>query len=140
MPYVDHPLPADLELPAINPKPKSLPPRKKKGAIAKISRDVKAGILNGAIACGYDGAGEGGLDGFFLMCAQRHPKAYLALLGKFVPLQVSADVPGQTIGSINIVSVPRNHFLSGEMIEKWRRNLRCSLSMHWSRSRARWSV
>ena len=90
-----------------------------KGVVNKVSRDLKNGVLNGAIACGYDGNGLGGLDGFLLMCAQRHPKHYMALLGRLMPMQPSADV-GHHIETVNILPVASGSFLSHEEIEKAR--------------------
>lgn len=119
MPYIDRPLPADFEVPAIAPL-RHKPPRKRKGQVAKVTRDLKQGILNGAIAHGYDGEGEGGLDGYLAMCAEKYPKHYMNLLGKLVPMQLNTDVSGQRIGSINIVSIPSNHFLSAEDIARMR--------------------
>ncbi len=120
--------PAGFELPVINHKPRkpgtygrgNPPPSKgrRPGQINKITADLKQGILRGAANCGYDGAGQGGVDGFLLYCAQRHPKAYLALLGKMLPLNLTASVDSSRINEVRIVSVPANHYLSSVDIEK----------------------
>ena len=88
-------------------------------AWAKRTADLKQGILRGAANCGYDGAGLGGVDGFLLMCAQRHPKHYLALLGKMLPpLNLNANVASASINEVRIISVPTDHFLSRADIER----------------------
>jgi hypothetical protein len=46
--YVDRPLPSDFEVPAIVPRKVKVMPRKPKGAIAKITRDLKEGIIEAA--------------------------------------------------------------------------------------------
>ena len=98
MTFVDRPLPEGLELPKLREKrqvsEKSLAnltyrEGRVPGSINKISKDLKSGILNGAIAYGADGQGTGGLDGYLYMCAGRYPKSYMELLGKLMPLQVS---------------------------------------------------
>ena len=52
MPFEDHPLPAAFHVEPIVPRKPGRggnhPPRKKKGAINKLTRDVEAGILDGA--------------------------------------------------------------------------------------------
>jgi hypothetical protein len=123
MPYGHgQPFPKDCVIEPIAPrKPKPKPPIKQKGAIDKLHRDVKKGILNAAIACGYDGEGEGGLDGFFLMCAQKHTRAFLHLVGKLVPLQVQNEISGAMISAVNVISVPHDHYLSAEDIAALRR-------------------
>jgi hypothetical protein len=121
MPYVDHPLPEDFYVSVIAPpkhKVKYDPPTKQKGAVAKLTRDVKAGILNGAIAHGADGEGLGGLDGYFFMCASKYPKHYMHLLGKLMPMQVQGDGVVRPGVTLNIVSIPHDNYLSLEDIER----------------------
>jgi hypothetical protein len=122
------PTPANFELPVINPKPRkpgtfgrgNPPPSngRRPGQVNKITADLKQGILRGAANCGYDGAGLGGVDGFLLMCAQRHPKHYLALLGKMLPLNLNANVASASINEVRIISVPTDCYLSRADIEK----------------------
>jgi hypothetical protein len=46
------------------------------------------------------------------------------LLEKLLPLQVNgAGLAGSTIGTVNVVSVPENHFLSAADIERVRAGL-----------------
>ena len=128
MTFVDTPLPASLELvPLREPTPRERRlanlrhDGRLKGVKNKICRDLKEGLLEGAILHGFDGEGEGGLIGFCLHLAKRHPKAYCGLLGKILPYNVNAAVSGGSrIGSINIVSVPSGSYLSSEAIEKMR--------------------
>jgi hypothetical protein len=88
------------------------------GAVAKITKDLKAGILNGAIAHGADGEGLGGLDGYLQMCATKYPKHYMQLLAKLLPLQVRADVANAVVSEVRIISVPADCYLSEEQIAK----------------------
>ena len=124
-------LPPNLELPMLQPPRKPFrfssdhqPVGKrgrKPGAINKITTDLKHGILRGAASCGYDGEGLGGVDGFLLMCAQRYPKHYLNLMGKLLPLNLTANAPSAGIGTVNIVSVPSGTYLSPDQIARAQR-------------------
>ena len=129
MPYVDHPLPEDLDLPRLCEKPRYNGLKnlrygpgtgRAKGATDKISRDLKEGIIEGAVLHGYDGEGEGGLISYCHHLAERHPKAYCGLLAKILPYNVHANVGGARIGSVNILSVPTDHYLSAEDAERLR--------------------
>lgn len=118
----DRPLPTDFAVPAIAPpkrKPKFIP-NKPKYAVAKITRGLKQGILDGAAAHGFDGEGQGELEGYFQMCAAKYPKHYLALIGKIVPLTIDSNATGNVITAVNIVSIPSGNFLSQEDIERVR--------------------
>lgn len=57
------------------------------GTPNRISRDLKEAILAGAEA-----AGDGDMVSYLTWAAKEHPGPFLALLGKIVPLQVSASV------------------------------------------------
>jgi hypothetical protein len=125
MPYVDRPLPASLELPQLRP---SRPRDKRldnlrhdgrvKGVQNRICRDLKEGLLQGAILHGYDGQGQGGLIGFCLHLAERHKKAYCGLLGKLLPYNLNATTSAQTISTVRVLSVPSGEYLSREAIQK----------------------
>jgi hypothetical protein len=106
MPFQDRPLPANFEVSAIiQHKTKRTPPRKPKGAIAKITRDLKEGIIDAAVIVGSDGEGTGGLTGFLVDLALHHKKAYAGLLAKVLPLQISPHYnAGAMIGSVNFSS------------------------------------
>lgn len=122
--YLEHELPVLQKRvlpPAMKPfryGPNNQPPGRgrKRGAINKITTDLKHGILKGAANCGYDGEGLGGVEGFLAMCAQRYPKHYLALLGKMLPMNLNANAPSAAIQTVQIVSVPSGVFLNREQM------------------------
>ena len=87
---------------------------KRKRAHNKITRDLKEGIIDAAIAIGEDGKGKGGLLGYLKMLARKHPKYYTALLARVLPLQVSGGIGVGIIGQVNIVPVPVDRYLSPE--------------------------
>jgi hypothetical protein len=127
MPYVDRPLPEGLELPKLREKgqvnEKSLAnltwrDGRIPGSINRISKDLKNGVLNGAIAYGCDGQGTGGLDGYLYMCAGKYPKAYLHLLGKLMPMQVQGDGIVRPGVSISVISVDSGNYLSAADCER----------------------
>ena len=130
MPFVDHEMPADLDLQPIATKkrvngklfgPDNPPPGGVKGRSPKITRELKEGIIDGAADHGYDGEGLGGLAGYLRYCAERCPKAYLQLLGRLLPLQVNGSgSAGHHISTVNIVAIPSGEFLTSEAIEKAR--------------------
>ncbi|MEY9594432.1 hypothetical protein ABIA06_006723 [Bradyrhizobium yuanmingense] len=116
----DRPLPDHLELAPITSRTRKHgrgnPPRKMKGAVAKITRDLKNGILDGAISCGSDGAGRGGLRGYLTMCARKHPKSYLNLLGRLVPHVIEGNVGSAVVAQITIQSIPSGEFIRGGVV------------------------
>jgi hypothetical protein len=125
MPYVDRPLPDDFEVPAIAPRKKHLfgpdrpSPGKPKGVVAKITRNLKEGIINGAAEHGFDGEGKGGLDGYLQMCATKYPKHYMLLLARLLPHVIKGDGVGNVaVGSITITTVPSGFHLTGEHIAR----------------------
>lgn len=81
-------LPADFELPKLrDPRLDNLSRAgqgRVPGIVNRITKDLKTGIINGAVAHGADGAGKDGLDGYLAMCATKFPKAYLGVLAKLV--------------------------------------------------------
>lgn len=60
------------------------------GSGNKIQRDLKLGLIHGAEKHGSDGNGLGGLFGYLEMCAATYPKQYMTLLGRLLPLQITA--------------------------------------------------
>jgi len=110
MPFDAIELPADFNPPRIKSR-RPDPPRKQPGSIARITRDLKQGIVDAAAAYGSDGNGEGGLTGYLFHLADKHPKAFAGLLGKLLPLQVNGQI-NSVVGQINIVSVPADTFLT----------------------------
>jgi hypothetical protein len=91
------------------------PGAKARGTHNKITRDLKTGIVDAAVNHGKDGSGEGGLTGYLEFIAAKHPKAFVALLGRLMPLQITGNA-GTFIGSVNIVSVPQDRYLSADDI------------------------
>ena len=127
MPFVDRPLPATLELPRLcEPRPRyngkanlrNGPGHgRPKGAQDKICRDLKEGLLEGAILHGYNGLGEGGLVGYCHDLAERHPKTYGYLLGKLLPMNLNANVASAAINEVRIISVPSGSHLTRAAID-----------------------
>ncbi|MBR0847108.1 hypothetical protein JQ543_05050 [Bradyrhizobium diazoefficiens] len=91
---------------------------KRKRAHNKITRDLKEGIIDAAIAVGEDGKGKGGLLGYLKMLARKHPKYYTQLLARVLPLQVSGGVDVGFIGQVNIVPVPGERYLTPEDVAR----------------------
>jgi hypothetical protein len=83
----------------------------------KITRDLREGIIDAAVAHGFDGKGRDGLVGYLRFLAARYPKPFASLLGRLLPLQVSGNI-GSFIGAVQIVSAPAGSFLSAEDITK----------------------
>ena len=121
-------MPITIELTAIaTPKKRGLrpygpdnpPPVKQRGQIAKITKSLKLGILDGAAAWGADGEGEGGLHGYLTMAAGKYPKQYLQLIGKVLPMTggMGDDTVRPTV-SLNITSIESGSYLSTEDIAR----------------------
>lgn len=85
----------------------------------KITSDLKQGIVGAAAEVGYDGKGEGGLQGYLKFLAEDYPKQFTSLLGRVIPLQINAS-PGAFIGAVNIVGVPNDRYLTAEQIKALR--------------------
>jgi hypothetical protein len=111
------PMPDSFDLPSLRPTEKRGGPGRTLGAINRITRDLKLGIIDAAAAHGSDGQGAGGLTGYLLYLASEHPKAFAGLLGKILPLQVNGAL-NATISTVNVVSVPVDRYLSQEDIRK----------------------
>ena len=134
MTFIDRPLPATLELPRLvdRPRDKRLDNLRHGPGIGrpagvqdKITRDLKQGLLEGAIAHGYDGEGEDGLVGYCHHLAERHPKMYCHLLAKLLPYNLNANVDGTAPGT-GSASLPSG--LRARLI-----NTRSALSMPYAR-------
>ena len=141
-PGLKMPTPDTLDLPVINPNPKpkkpgtfgrgNPPPGKgrMRGSVNKVTRDLKNGILTAAANLGRDSVGTDGLVGYLVYLGAHHPKAFAGLLAKMLPLQVNADVNNAVVGAINVVSIPRDRFLSMAEPEKFRPALENGLAAH----------
>jgi hypothetical protein len=92
---------------------------RQKGVLNKVTRDIKNGIINGAVAHGSDGKGKGGLDGYLKMCATKYPKQYMRLLARVLPYTITAEIEASAmIATINIVAVPHEQFLPLDRIQE----------------------
>ncbi|BBB99001.1 hypothetical protein [Bradyrhizobium elkanii] len=86
---------------------------RQKGVLNKVTRDIKNGIIEGAIQHGYDGKGKGGLDGYLRMCATKYPKQYMRLLARVLPYTITAEIESRAlIASINVIPIPADLFLT----------------------------
>ena len=80
-------------------------PGKPKGAVTKSTKTLKEAILLAAEQVGMDGNGRDGLTGYLVRVAQEDVKAFSALLGKVLPLQVTG-VDGGPVQIARIELVP----------------------------------
>lgn len=64
-------------------------PGRPKGSPNKTTALLKEAILAGAESVGD--AGEGGLEGYCKFLARDEPRAFAALLGKVLPMQLTGD-------------------------------------------------
>lgn len=72
---------------------------RRKGTPNKTTRALKEAIVLAAEKVGQDGKGQDGLTGYLVRLATDEPKAFAALLGKVLPLQVT----GEGGGAVQIV-------------------------------------
>jgi hypothetical protein len=79
------------------PKPPNAGKGRPKGAVNKTTAVLKDAILAAAKATGQDGKGKGGLQGYLQRVAQEDVKAFSALLGKVLPLQVTGGDGGPVV-------------------------------------------
>lgn len=70
-----------------------------KGTPNKTTKALKDAILMAAEATGYDGKGKEGLVGYLKHVASSDVKAFSALLGKVLPMQVTGD-PDNPVGVV----------------------------------------
>lgn len=91
--------------------------RRAKGSQNKITRDIKKGIIEAAVRIGSDGKGKGGLVGYLTWLARKKPAAFAQLLGKLVPINVTGDIDVTGGVTVNIVSVPNDHYVKGSRPE-----------------------
>jgi hypothetical protein len=107
-------------LPGHDPR-RSTPKARQKGQLNRIPQDIKRGCIEGLSAHGFDGKGLDGFPGFVRYLAAKHPKAAAKIVERLLPLNIhGSGLTASTIGSINIVSVPENRFLSPADIERYR--------------------
>jgi hypothetical protein len=92
-------------------------PGRAKGVHNKLTRDIKEGILDGAVAHGLDGKGKGGLQGYLTMCAAKYPKNYMYLLAKLLPFVVRNTVDATLrVQKVNVVPVQSDRYVTAEQM------------------------
>ena len=93
----------------------SIPTRK--GVVNRITRDIKAGMINSAIEHGRDGKGTDGLKGFCAFLLENDLRAYAMIFGRMLPLQVNGDI---TVSPVSLVlsQVPHDRYLSAEEVKR----------------------
>ena len=79
-----------------NPKPPNAGKGRPKGSLNKTTTQLKEAILEAAAKAG----GKGGIPGYLALQATENPTAFMALLGKVLPLQVQGDPENQLIHRI----------------------------------------
>ena len=78
-------------------------------------------IIDAAVIVGSDGNGKDGLTGFLVDLALHHKRAYASLLVKLLPMQINSNsLSRASIGTVNIISVPSNSYLSAADAERLR--------------------
>lgn len=125
-------IPDTIELSPINPNPKSRkpgtfgrdnpPPGKGRvrGSVNRLSRDLRSAILDAAALYGSDGHGAGGVTGYCIYLAAKHPKAFSGLLSKLLPLQINGAVTSSVAAAVRVVAVASDSYLSREDLAKLR--------------------
>ncbi|MCD0415695.1 hypothetical protein LOC51_00575 [Rubrivivax sp. JA1024] len=85
--------------PSATRKPPNAGKGRKAGVPNKTTALLKEAILAAAASCGSDGKGKRGLEGYCAWLAREEPKAFAALLGRVLPLQIASDPanPGSVI-------------------------------------------
>jgi len=78
-------------------KPPAAGKGRPKGSANKTTTALKEAILKAAESVGLDGQGKEGLVGYLKRVASQDVKAFSALLGKVLPLQVTGESGGPVI-------------------------------------------
>lgn len=68
-------------------------PGRKAGVPNKVTTVLREAVMLAAEKVGEDGEGKGGAVGYLCMLARSEPKAFAALLGRAMPLQVEGTGP-----------------------------------------------
>ena len=97
-------------------QPRSKIPRHAKGVPTKTltTQDIHHGILEAANRVGSDGRGTGGWVGYLEGVARKHPKYFLPLIARMVPLDIHESDESEGPLNINIVSVPTGHLIDAD--------------------------
>ena len=64
-------------------------PGRPKGSVNKVPALLKEAIIKAAEQVGSDGRGKGSLTGYCVFLAKSEPKAFAALLGRVLPMQLT---------------------------------------------------
>jgi hypothetical protein len=100
--------------------PRRKPSHRPKGSLNKVPNDLRREIMAGFARHGEDGNGKNGLSGFAYLLAQKHPRQAARLLERLLPLTINGNgLSPQMIGTINVLSVPSNQFLSEDAIKQF---------------------
>jgi hypothetical protein len=83
--------------PATEKKPPNAGKGRPKGSANKTTTALKEAILKAAEDVGMDGKGKEGLVGYLKRVASQDVKAFSALLGKVLPLQVTGEGGGPVV-------------------------------------------
>ena len=98
-------------------QPRPEVPRRAKGVPTNklTTLDIHKGILEAANRVGSDGRGTGGWVGYLESVARKHPKYFLRVIARMVPLDINeSDESGGTITTVNIVSISSGHFFDAD--------------------------
>lgn len=87
---------------AITPKS----PGRPKGSPNRTTALLKEAILKAAELVGEDGKGKGKLTGYCKFLAAAEPKAFAALLGKVLPMQIAGEDGGPVVVEIRRYAEP----------------------------------
>lgn len=61
-----------------------------KGTPNRRTKAITDAIIEGASRVGSDGNGEGGLAGYFERIARKHPRAFMPIIARLIPVKVNA--------------------------------------------------
>lgn len=78
---------------------------RKKGVPNKLTTSLKDAILGAGADVGQDGKGKDGLRGYLRHVASSDVKAYSALLGKVLPMQIAGHDGGALNSTLLVVEV-----------------------------------
>jgi hypothetical protein len=90
-----------MEQPKVSPNRGNAGKGRPKGSANKTTKLLKEAILAAAEAAG----GEDGLEGYLVLQARTNPTAFLSLLGKVLPMQVTGDDGGPVKHEITLTFI-----------------------------------
>jgi len=92
--------------------------RHARGTRNKITRDIKEGLIKSAVKHGFDGEGKDGLVGYFNYLLKNDLRAHANLIGRLIPLDLTANLQHHQRLTVKVVSVPRGTFFTKEQAEQ----------------------